>query len=454
MSSDGRDVEIRASRRVIRTLFVGLSVVALHAVPARAADCVFPAASVVTGVMLRTTPSTASVPLGKLTPGNNLPFVASVPSWYEVRLTGGQSAFVSMRWTDLAACPGAPSPAGPAPVAASAVIYALHAIDVGTGLSLVVTGPDFTLLYDAGSNDDTARGNANRAIAYLNTLSPPPSSIDHLILSHPHRDHVELLADIVARYTPRDVWNTGAYNDICGYRHFLEAIAAAPVIHYHTATQNFGDEPVDFGEKSCYGAAEPAHQITLKHGSRIDHNPITLGQGSALTFLQADGSPKSNFNENSLVARLDLGSHGVLLLGDAEAGGRNSPSTAPAADSSEGKLLACCLSALKADVLVVGHHGSKTSSRKAFLDTVGAVLFVVSAGPTKYASVVLPDAEIISELTSRGQVFRTDLNDAQCAISAAKVGADDDGQPGGCDNVLVTLPDGGDISAQYRRLAD
>jgi competence protein ComEC len=61
---------------------------------------------------------------------------------------------------------------------------------------------------------------------------------------------------------------------------------------------------------------------------------------------------------------------------------------------------------------VVGHHGSKTSSRQAFLNAVGASTFIVSAGPTKYGTVVLPDQEVIDELTPRGQVFRTDVNDA------------------------------------------
>ena len=41
-----------------------------------------------------------------------------------------------------------------------------------------------------------------------------------------------------------------------------------------------------------------------------------------MTFLYADGSHHSGFNENSLVTRLDLGARRVLLMGDAEAGGR------------------------------------------------------------------------------------------------------------------------------------
>jgi hypothetical protein len=149
-----------------------------------------------------------------------------------------------------------------------------------------------------------------------------------------------------------------------------------------------------------------------------------------MTFLYADGSPHSSFNENSLVVRLDLGTHRVLLMGDAEAGGRKAPATTPAADSIEGKLLACCVADVKADVLIVGHHGSKTSSRAAFLSKVGAHLFVISAGPTKYASVTLPDQEIVDEVEALGDLFRTDLDDDACAESTVKVGPDNDGKAG------------------------
>jgi hypothetical protein len=105
-------------------------------------------------------------------------------------------------------------------------------------------------------------------------------------------------------------------------------------------------------------------------------------------------------------------------------------------------------------VLVVGHHGSKTSSRQAFLDQVGASVFIVSAGPTKYGSVVLPDKEVITELESRGQVFRTGLSDQTCGQNAAKIGPDNDGQPGGCDNVRVVISAFGGLQADYWRGAD
>ena len=94
---------------------------------------------------------------------------------------------------------------------------------------------------------------------------------------------------------------------------------------------------------------------------------------------------------------------------------------------------------LAAQVLVVGHHGSRTCSRTAFLAAVGPSVFVVSSGPTKYGTVVLPDADVIAELEARGEVFRTDVEDAACAANAAKIGPDADGEPGGCDNIRVLI---------------
>jgi competence protein ComEC len=102
-------------------------------------------------------------------------------------------------------------------------------------------------------------------------------------------------------------------------------------------------------------------------------------------------------------------------------------------------LLTCCASELAAQVLVVGHHGSRTSSRRAFLLAVGASVFVVSSGPKKYSGVTLPDPDVVAELEARGQVFRTDVDDAACAANAAKIGPDADRRPGGCDNVRVLL---------------
>jgi beta-lactamase superfamily II metal-dependent hydrolase len=399
-----------------------------------AADSVVPLDDVTSSVVVHQSASSTSTRVGNLRPGEHAELVGSVPNWHHVKLTDGTSGFVSKRWTRVVPSTSpAPSP--------SQATYTIDVVDVGTGLAALVRGPDFTLVYDGGSNDDLARGIGNRFLAYIKAVAPTLTTIDQLILSHPHRDHVELLPDLFAAYAVRQVWDSGRLNDICGYRAFITAVHDEPGVQYHNALQDFGTRNYSFTATTCYGQAVPAQNVQLTLSSRITDLPVTLGQNATMTILHSDGADYPSPNQNSLVVRLNLGATRVLLMGDAEAGGRQSPSVQPTPDSIEGQLLACCLADLAARVMIVGHHGSKTSSRRALLNAVNASLFIVSSGPTKYGSVTLPDQEVIDELQSRGQVFRTDVNDSACATNTAKIGPDADGKAGGCDNIRVTLSD-------------
>lgn len=416
-------------------------------VHAQGPDRVVAKDDVTTRVVVREGATSQSADKGTLRPGESAELLGSVPNWYEVRLANGVEGFVSKRWTRVI------SGAAPTPPS-NATAFTIDVVDVGTGLAILVRGADFTLIYDAGSNDDDARGDRNRMLAYIRAVAPGLSRIDHVILSHPHKDHVELLPDVLGAYAVANVWDSGAVNDICGYRAFVRAVRDTPALSYHVATQSGGERDIEFASKACYGAPASAETLHVWLGERIDEAPIALGQGAQMTFLHADGSQHASFNENSLVVRLDLGSTRVLLMGDSEAGGRQAPTMTPAPSSIEGALLACCRQALAADILITAHHGSRTSSRQAFLNAVMASTYVVSAGPTKYGSVILPDADIIAELTPRGQVFRTDLNDATCGQHPAKIGADADGRPGGCDNIRIIVPMSGTAQPAYWRAAD
>ena len=402
-----------------------------------------PSDRVVRWVNVRQAPSSSTETIERLEPGEQAELVEVLPAWYLVRLPDGRTGYVSRGWTVRSD-----------ELAAFQPQYFLHLIDVGTGLAVFVEGPGFTLLYDGGSNDDTARGARNRLTAYLRHVRPSLTSIDHVILSHPHRDHVELLPDVVGSYNIGNVWDSGATNPICSYRAFLRIIRARQ-IPYHDAHEGAGPHSVPLAQKTCYGEAEAAETVVIPHASRITKGaPIPLGTGATLTFLHADAADLHSFNENSLVAMLELGRSRVLLMGDAEAGGRRDPDILPAPNSVEGELIECCAPALRADILVAGHHGSKTSSRTALLDRVGAYVFLVSAGPTKYASVTLPDQEVIDEFAERGTIYRTDTNDHACQVDPSKIGTDIDDQPGGCNNVLVSIDLGGEIRAEVRQDAD
>lgn len=401
-----------------------------------------PSRRVVTNVTVRAGPTTRSAVLGRLLPGERAEVTSVAPGWIEIRLADGRTGWVSRRWIVIVATPAATAEGGRR--------FVLEAVDVGTGLAILVTGPDFTLLYDGGSNDDTAQGEDNRLVDYLRAVHPELTRIDQLILSHPHRDHVELLADVLARYEVGSVWDSGRVNPICGYRAFVQTIATRPSIAYHDAIAGEGpDHLAAFPEQTCRGARLPAATVTIT-GVRpiVAGEAVALGEDATMTVMAADGRPVPDVNANSVVVMLRLGSRSVLLMGDAEAGGRHDPSSAPDPDSIEGRLLACCRAALTADVMVAGHHGSRTSSRAAFVDAVGARDFVISAGPTRYATVTLPDADIVAELQGRGRLWRTDRDDNACAVASVKVGRDADGQPGGCDNVRLTITDAG-VTGEY-----
>ena len=207
--------------------------------------------------------------------------------------------------------------------------FTIDVVDVGTGLSVLVRGPDFTMVYDAGSNDDQATGVSNRMLAYMKLVAPMLTTLDHVILSHPHTDHVELMADLFATYDVKQVWDSRRINDVCGYRKFITAVHDKPGVQYHNALQDFGTRDYAFGPKLC-DAQLPATTVTLNLSSRITTGtPITLGQSASMTILHANGSDAGSPNENSLVVRFDLGPTRVLLMGDAEAGGRKPPTAMP-----------------------------------------------------------------------------------------------------------------------------
>lgn len=301
-----------------------------------------------------------------------------------------------------------PVPAPKIPSSKEAGNFVVHVIDVGTGLAVFVEGPDFTMIYDGGSNDDLRDERSNRLTAYLRAVRP---DLRNVLLSHAHRDHVELLPDVLNDYEVHDVWEPGVLAKVCAYQRFVHALSTHPHINYHTAAAGPGLRTFEFPKSSC----QVPREVTVTYGTAIaEGNVVKLGLDASMKFLHVDREQHANLNENSLVVRLSLGDKSVLLMGDAEAGGRNSPEASPLPESTEGRVLARYAKELRSDVLVAGHHGSKTSTRRVFLDAVAPRLSVVSGGPHAYSGHTLPDREIVDLLAERGPVFRTDVDDTAC----------------------------------------
>src|SRR5262249_48993198 len=130
----------------MRKYFILLAFACLVCSPLILADTVTPTSEVTSRVVVRADASASAAEVGSLRPGESAELLGSVPRWHRVRLANGTIGFVAKRWTKAI-------PAGPVP-AAAAGSYTIDAVDVGTGLGILVRGSDFTIVYDAGSNDD------------------------------------------------------------------------------------------------------------------------------------------------------------------------------------------------------------------------------------------------------------------------------------------------------------
>jgi competence protein ComEC len=97
--------------------------------------------------------------------------------------------------------------------------------------------------------------------------------------------------------------------------------------------------------------------------------------------------PGRDANDNSLVMRVAFGRRTVLLTGDAEA-------------LEERELVARYGGKLRADLLKVGHHGSRTSTNDALLDAVRPAWATISCGVRNRFG--HPHATVVERLETHG----------------------------------------------------
>jgi len=326
--------------------------------------------------------------------------------------------------------------------------FRLHLIDIGTGLAILVEGTDFKLLFDAGSADDkktnSKLGSKSRLVAYLNaalgrvnqphrrslgdidvTASATAPQLDFVFLSHPHEDHLSQLLPVLQCFAVKTLWEPGIMHKTAGYQQFRQFMQDDKSISYHTAVKH----PCPRGLRAS------------SHCSALFQigEEIQLGYLASAKVLHVGTEPSHHPNLYSVVLKLQLGATSILLTGDAESGARAQWHLAPGA--TEKFLLENFRNDLAADILQVGHHGSLTSSRQPFLQAIKPKIALISAGPKKYGSVVLPDQTVVDALTTLGaDIYRTDIHDQQGCPVADKIGANDSGNPGGCDNFIIRIP--------------
>lgn len=236
--------------------------------------------------------------------------------------------------------------------------------DVGQGDSEFIQLPDGKcMLIDASTSDC-----AERIIDFISSLGY--SKIDYLVATHPHADHIGSMKAVVEHFDIGEIYMPRASANTKTYENLLLAIA-------------------DKGLRIN----------TAKAG-------VTVIQNDALSaeFLAPVKASYDNLNNYSAVLRLQYGNNVFLFMGDAE-------------DTAEMDILKTSEKGkLKADVLKVGHHGSKTASGFEFVSAVSPKAAVIEVG--KDNSYNHPHYETINNLSEIGsKILRTDINGNIAVVS-------------------------------------
>jgi competence protein ComEC len=244
----------------------------------------------------------------------------------------------------------------------------LTSIDVGQGDSLLLMFPGGArMLVDGGgllqfgqartSNPRPSNLNIGEDVVSPYLWTRGIKTLDVVVATHAHEDHIGGLPAILENFRPKELW-----------------VGANP--------------------------PEPLEQLARRLGIRVldrRASPPFEFSGTTIEIV----SPPEDYtapklgNNDSLAFRVSFGSRSFLLTGDMER-------------PMEARLLGEGLAG-HADVLKVGHHGSKTSSIPPFLDAVSPLVAIVSAGYEN--SFGHPHPDVIKRLEERhAAVLRTDLD--------------------------------------------
>ncbi|MHB1224716.1 MAG: DNA internalization-related competence protein ComEC/Rec2, partial [Gemmatimonadaceae bacterium] len=237
----------------------------------------------------------------------------------------------------------------------------LHLIDVGQGDAIALRTPAGRwLLVDAGRVWRGGDAGRRTVLPYLRRRGGPLAAF---ILSHPHADHVGGAASVLRTMRPAEYWDAG----------------------YPVGGDAYG--------RSLAEAAD--RRIDWR---RVHPRDSLLVDGVMVRFLAPDSTWAAGLpdaNSASTVALVSYGAVRILLTGDAEAA------------EEEWLLARYGAEALRADVLKVAHHGSRTSTTPRFLGAVRPRLALVSVGlGNDYGH---PDQDVMARLAAVGAlVLRTD----------------------------------------------
>ncbi len=237
----------------------------------------------------------------------------------------------------------------------------LTVLDVGQGDAIALRTPGGTwVLVDGGPAGPW--GDVGAAVVLPFLRRGGCRRLDLMVATHPHADHVGGLTAIARALPVQAAWEAGQAGDRGPATPLLAAWLAAGTPWRTAADQ-----------------------------------PTWTRDGVTVEALHRPGRAAS-VNDGSLVLRVAYGRFVALLAGDLEAPG-------------EAALLSAAPARLRADVLKVGHHGSRGATSTAWLAAIRPQVAVISAGVANTHG--HPHAAALTRLRAAGaEVFRTDQGGA------------------------------------------
>lgn len=239
--------------------------------------------------------------------------------------------------------------------------------DVGQGDSIFIESAEgYQVLIDGGPSTQVVSKLGRRMPFWDRTL-------DRVILTHPDKDHIAGLVEVLKKYSVDGIIWTGVKHSSAIYQEWVRLIEEKKV-------------PEFFAEKG--------YVIHFGNGVRFE---------ILAPFESFKGKSAKETNDTSIVGMLIHGDNTFLLTGDSE-------------KITEYRLLLESPQAIDADVLKVGHHGSKTSSSQEFLQFVSPDIAVIQVGArNRYGH---PTQEVLDRLAALGaHIVRTDIDGDVTLIS-------------------------------------
>lgn len=214
----------------------------------------------------------------------------------------------------------------------------ITALDVGQGDALLVDLPDGSLMVvDGGGLVGSPVDTGARVLAPA-LRARRRTRVDVVVLSHPHPDHFTGLLHGLDDVEIGEIWDSGevdARHSAPAWRAFLR-------------------------EQALRG-------VRIVRPPELCGAPRAFGGATVEAISPCPLDDDASTNDNSIVLRVELGARTALLMGDAER-------------DTERVLVDRNGDALHADLLKVGHHGSRTSSSPPFVAAVDPEDVFISCG--------------------------------------------------------------------------